>query len=121
MDINKFYISYVPIHKIKERKRGFNQSKELALTLSKYFNIPIISTLQKIKNNDPQAKMKSQIDRLNNVSDTIKIKKNINIEGKNIILVDDISTSGATLFESSGILKKYGAKKIIGLVVAKAD
>lgn len=121
INVSKFIISYIPLHKKKERERGFNQSYELARIISNYFNIPLYKTIAKAKYNKPQAKMKSHKERAENVKNAFEITNRKNVVGKNIILVDDVSTSGATLYEISKLLKKNEAKKIIGLVVAKAD
>ncbi len=120
LEIKDFYISYIPLHHKKERRRGFNQSKELAKIVSNYFNIPIIKTLEKIEDKESQTTIRNSWNRFTNVKNTMQLNMGVEIKNKKILLIDDISTSGATLNEASKILKSEGAKKIIGLVVAKA-
>jgi len=115
-----YLITYIPIHKIKQRKRGFNQSKLIAQTIGEKFSLEIISMLIKNKNNQPQAKIKDPQKRIQNAKDSFSLKKDIHIENKKIIIIDDVSTTGATLKQATHLLKTLGAKKIIAVVVANA-
>lgn len=121
----KFYIlNYsvvpIPLHPQRERKRGFNQSKLLAEKIADYFNLPLIDELEKTINNNPHAKIKGVEKRIKNISGCFKIKNSENVKKKNIILIDDIFTSGATINEAIKILKENNVGKIIALVIAKA-
>ncbi|MEE8131881.1 MAG: phosphoribosyltransferase family protein [Candidatus Paceibacterota bacterium] len=124
----KFYIlnskSYIvvpiPLHSQRERKRGFNQAELLAEFIAKNMNIELIEGLNRIKDTESQSKQKNQEARNKNIVGCFKIRNPELIKGKNIILVDDVFTSGATMNEAVRVLKSYGAKKIIALVLAKA-
>ena len=120
IEVSEYVITFVPLHGSKQRARGFNQAQLLASTVSGYFSCTPVNILRRIKNNPPQAKIKSYTQRAANISECFRITLPQTIAGKNVIVIDDVSTSGATLNEISSLLKKYGAKKIIGLVVAKA-
>ena len=74
--------------------------------------------LYKIKETPTQVSIKNKEKRLKNLSNVFEIKNSEKIKDKNIILIDDVSTTGATLEEASRSLKNSGAKKIISLVVA---
>jgi ComF family protein len=78
--------------------------------------------LIKIKETEHQARIKNRNIRLKNVIDSFAIKdkeKNINLlKGRNIILIDDITTTGATLSEAKKVLKHSGARKVIAFTVA---
>ncbi len=115
-----YIITYIPSHKSKQRERGFNQSELIAKTIGEKFSLEVVSILTKNKNNQPQAKIKDPQKRIQNAKDSFSIKKDINIENKNIIIIDDVSTTGATLKEATHLLKTFGAKKIIAVVVANA-
>lgn len=115
-----FVIVPIPLHRCRERERGFNQAKLLAEITARHFNLPLIDGLKRIKNNEPQAKMKNSEKRTKNISGCFEIKNPEAIRGKNIILIDDVFTSGATMNEAARILKKNGSGKIIALVLAKA-
>jgi len=110
----------LPLHKKRERERGFNQAKLLAEIIAKQFNLELIEPLKRIKNTKPQSRIKDYERRQGNVFNCFKIKNPEVVKGKNIILVDDVFTSGATMNEAIKILKQNGAKRIIALVLAKA-
>ncbi len=103
----------IPLHKKRLNWRGFNQAEILTDALLKKINAQTLPGLIRIKNNSPQAKLSEE-----------KRKKNITgcfswqgspLEGKILILVDDVATTGATLNEAAKILKKYGAKKVFAI------
>jgi len=112
----------IPLHKFRLRKRGFNQAELLAKPIADYFNLSIrTDILERITPTDPQANIKN-IDKrkinLNNIF-SINAEKAKIIENANIILIDDVCTTGATLIEAARILKLNGAKEVWGLTVAK--
>lgn len=108
----------VPLHKRKLKSRGFNQSellaKEISIKLDMYLEV---KSLIKVKNNQSQTNL-SAVERRKNVKDCYRWKGN-NLKNKNIILIDDVITTGATLNECAKILKKAGANEVWGLVLAK--
>ena len=119
---NNILLIPVPLHKRKRRQRGFNQSELLTKAIALHFSLNFHSEiLLRIKNNPPQAKINNFIEREENVKDIFQISiSNLNlIKNKRVILIDDVYTSGATMQEAAKILKKNGAKKVIGLVLAR--
>jgi len=115
---NNYCIMPVPLHKRRLRWRGFNQSEELAKILSNKLNIPLINNqLIRIKYKRPQAKINSQ-KRKNNLSGCFKYQGEY-LDEKNILLVDDVVTSGSTLNECAKILKEKGAREVWGICVAR--
>lgn len=108
----------VPLHKEKLKDRGFNQSEIFADAIGKKLNIPVSKNIlvRKIKTL-PQVNMKKE-EREKNVKDAFKCKKEIH--RKNIILVDDVFTTGSTVKECIKELKKKGAEKINVIVFACA-
>lgn len=111
-------ITYVPMYVTKEQKRGYNQAKLLANELGKKLNIKVIDCLEKKIENKTQSSLSEQ-ERLTNVQDVFDFVKNRNISGKNIILVDDILTTGATVKNCSKILKENNAGKICIFAISK--
>lgn len=118
----------IPIHKRKERVRGFNQSKLIAKELQKIIiknkgldKSPIISTnnLIRTKNTKSQVKLENIEERRRNIKNSFKVINYETIKNKNIILVDDVFTTGSTMKEAVKILRKNGANKILGFVIAK--
>jgi len=120
LKIENFIIVPVPLHPRRERERGFNQAKILAEIVAHHFNLTLIDALKRIKNTKPQAKIKDIEKRMKNISNCFVTKSQEVIKGKNIILIDDVFTSGATINEAVKVLKQNGAKKVIALVLAKA-
>lgn len=113
----------LPLHSTRLRTRGYNQTALLAhsfrSTLSNQLQIHE-AALIKTRNTHSQTKCKNYEERAKNIEGSFSISTPESIKGKNIILIDDVSTSGATLREAAVALKRAGAKKILALVVAKA-
>ena len=119
--IEEYCISYIPLHPKKERERGFNQSLLLAQTIANYFKIPCIATLRRTRYTESQTKQINHCQRRHNIINCFECISPEYISGKNILLVDDVSTSGATLYEAAKTLRKYHPHSITGVVVAKAE
>jgi len=120
LKFENFIVAPIPLHSVRQRQRGFNQSKLIAEFIAKKFNLPLIEALKKIKNNKPQVGLKGNKERIENVKNCFIVQNSASIEKKNILLVDDVFTSGATMNEAIKILKENGAKRIIATVIAKA-
>lgn len=119
LEIGDFTVVPIPLHPRRERTRGFNQSQILGEILTNHYDLPIENYLKRIKNNKPQVALRDNKEREKNITGCFDAVNPQKIKGKNIILVDDVSTSGATLTEAARVLKETGARKIIGLVLAK--
>lgn len=110
----------VPLYKYRLHYRGFNQAELLAKEVADYFNLPIEHNILKRRVfTTPQAKIKDTEKRRANLKEIFEIDPECLLNGKIVILVDDVTTTGATLTEAAKILKKSGAKEVWGLVVAK--
>lgn len=115
-----FIITPIPIAKKRLSFRGFNQSEEIAKELSSFLNLPMEKIICRIKNTKPQTTL-GKDQRQNNVLNAFAIEKKFQgkIKGRNILLIDDVLTTGATINESARILKESGAKSVWGAVVAR--
>ena len=112
----------IPLHQKRLKWRGFNQAELLAQEISKKTNIPVINNLLiRIKHTLPQMKIQDAKQRKKNMNQAFALNPNFNnnLENKNIILIDDISTTGATMKECAKALKPLKPKNILGLVIAK--
>lgn len=111
-DIRADYLLFVPIHKKRLRKRGFNQSEKIAKDLGDILDIPVIDCIDRIKNTKRLHRL-SRKEREDEVKNSFRVRDNENIlKNKNIILIDDIFTTGATTNEISKVLKLSCVNKI---------
>lgn len=119
-DVRNFYFTFIPLHSSKQRQRGFNQSQAISQIIASYFSRPLVTTLKREMGSYSQTAAEGYAQRTRNIKGVFTPLDSAIIARKNFVIVDDISTSGATLHESSRVLKSAGAGKIIALVVAKA-
>jgi competence protein ComFC len=119
-----YFIQPIPLNAIKYNDRGFNQAE----LISNYFNIflkfPKTNLLVRKSEISSQAQTKNRKERYHNIKGVFEINskcRNVinHASTKNIILVDDVITSGATVNEAAGILKKVGINKVYILTLAK--
>lgn len=113
----------IPLTKKRMRERGFNQSMlicEELIKLDKQAHHFFLekNVLIKIKNGTHQALAENKHKRLEYILNSFSIINSDKIKNRNIILIDDVITTGATLNEARKILRKYGAKKIVAFTIA---
>jgi len=125
LEISNYIILPIPLHPRRERERGFNQALVLAELLKGKSEIlreiPILTgVLVRIKPTLSQTKRKGREGREENVRNCFGVLKPELISGKDIFLVDDVFTSGATMREAVRVLKSAGAGKITALAAARA-
>lgn len=110
----------VPLHWRRLWQRRFNQSALLALALGRLTQRPVIHGLQRKRFTSTQKGL-SRKERLKNVRMAFQIRPHVlqTIQGKHIVLVDDVMTSGATVNECAKVLKRHGAQKVSVLSVAR--
>ncbi|MFT7248801.1 MAG: ComF family protein, partial [Arcticibacterium sp.] len=110
----------VPLHPIKEKRRGYNQADEIALGISLSLKLPF-ERGSIIRNKFTQSQTnKSRYGRFENVEAVFEVSKNVKIEGKRIALVDDVLTTGATLEVVGKELLKAGCLDLSILTIAAA-
>lgn len=107
----------VPLHPMKEKRRGFNQSEKFAIGLAKPLDIKVKNLLERKKFTETQTK-KSRLQRLDNVDEVFEAVKGTNITGLRILLVDDVITTGATLCSCANVLLVNGAKHVDLVTIA---
>jgi len=119
-EIRNFIIVPLPLHPRKEKERGFNQAELIAGIMNKELGIMVRkNNLIRTKETKSQTETKDYEERQKNVSGAFALVSPEKVAGQNIILVDDVFTSGATMGEAVKVLKAAGARKIIGFVIAK--
>jgi ComF family protein len=114
--LSDFILVPIPISKKRMNYRGYNQAEELAKKLSLKLKLETRNILKKIKENSSQVDLDKE-QRKNNVENVFSLMEDI--KGKNILLIDDVFTTGATIDEAAKILKQNGANQIWAAVVAR--
>lgn len=110
-------ITFVPATEKSIKKRGFNQSQLLAEKVGEKVLVPVVDCLVKVKETDRQAKLNRE-QRQKNLNQAFKVKDKALVKGKNVLIVDDVTTTGSTAHAISQKLKKAGAKEIYLLTIA---
>lgn len=109
----------VPLHRKRQRDRGYNQSALLAKELGRRSGLPVtVNGLVRHRYAVPQARSAGLSERHKNVAGAFTCPDE-RFQGKRVLLVDDVSTSGATLNACAGALKTAGAAQVWGLVMAR--
>lgn len=111
------FITFIPLSPYKKKLRGYNQARLLAICIAKYFQLPLkddIIISKYIKNS--QTKLSSR-KRKENVQGKFIVRKNL--KNKNILLIDDVLTTGSTISACWQALSEKGASKIYSITLAK--
>jgi len=110
----------VPLSKKRAKKRGYNQAELLAKEISQVLDLPVLtSVLERTKSTEAQVKM-TVVERAENLKNAFEVKTTDAVKNKNIIIVDDVFTSGATVNECARVLIKAGATAVNVITVASA-
>ena len=121
-NFNKAILIPIPLSKKRLKERGYNQSLLIGKNLEKLDKkenfVLNENILYKNKETEHQAHIKNKQERLKNLINTFEIRNKDLIKTRNIILIDDVTTTEATLKETKKALKKNGANKIIAFTVA---
>ena len=114
-------LTWVPVSLPRLFRRGYDQSKLLALALGAAQNVTPIKTLVKARHTKPQSRFQNASQRKANILGAYRCVCPEQVRGKRIVLVDDIFTTGATSGECARMLLAAGAKSVSLAVVAIAD
>ena len=112
----------VPLHPSRLRERGFNQAQIIARMVALYINRPVQGLLRRVKATKPQAGLSDGQERKANMRRAFSVSEDCKgtIQGRRVLLVDDVATTGATLNECAQILRNQGASRIFAFVLASA-
>lgn len=116
-------ITWVPVSALRRFRRGYDQSKLLAVALGKELSLPTVRLLKKTRHTPPQSTLSHAPQRRANVLGAYKITNANQVAGKRILLLDDVITTGATASECAKVLLTAGAKEVnlATVAVAKHD
>lgn len=105
----------VPLHWRREYQRGFNQAREIA----RHLGPPVIEALERRRHTRAQVELAAD-QRHSNVAQAFALRRfQIRISGMRVVIVDDVSTTGATLESCANVLKAAGVKQIVALTAAR--
>ena len=113
-------ITAVPLHWRRRWERGFNQSALLARWMARRTGIPLVRALNRVRSTAVQAGL-SIAGRRRNMTGAFRARGSVRLEGKRILLIDDVMTTGSTGAACALALKRAGAARVALLTVARAD
>jgi len=112
-----FYVP-VPLHPARLREREFNQAAVLADLLAKRSGKPVLDCLRRERYTTTQTRF-DRNERMENLRNAFNLRKNIKVQGKHLLLIDDVLTTGSTVNECSRVLREAGAASIRVMTVAR--
>ncbi len=114
------YVTAVPVSRKRRRERGYNQSELIARELAARCGVPYLAALEKHRHNAEQSTLNRQ-QRLENVIGVYRAAHTAELQGKSILLVDDIVTTGATLASCAQTLYQAGIRQAAAATFAHAE
>lgn len=121
LSLRAYTVLPIPLSARRERLRSYNQSLLVGEVLARALHLPLdAEALVRVKHTGPQSDLPDLDARRKNVQGAFAVRDANRIRGKPILLLDDVTTSGATLYEAATTLKASGARTILALTVAKA-
>ncbi len=113
-------LTWVPTSRLRRFTRGYDQAQLLAEAVGQELGMNPVRTLRKIRHNRPQSGIRGQAKRRANVMNTYEVVSFDAVQGKRVLLLDDVITTGATAGECARMLKTSGAKEVHGGLLAAA-
>lgn len=108
----------IPLHDRRYAERGFNQAALIASVVAQYIDAPMRDILVRSRYTMQQARLEKE-EREVNLKDAFRLRLEDRVDGKNILLVDDVFTTGSTMQAAAKTLRKSGASSVVGLSVAR--
>lgn len=114
-------LTWIPISPQRLRQRGYDQVELLCRAVTAELGMDAVSTLDKIRNNPPQSGITGFAQRRANVLGAYRVRDPAALQGKRVLLLDDIITTGATASEAARVLLTAGAKEVSCAAIAAAS
>lgn len=109
----------VPLHPARQRERGFNQASLLAELLSAQTSLRCRPLLKRVRYTTTQTAL-DRSERMENLHNAFRLRKNADVRGLRVLLIDDVLTTGSTLSECARVLKRAGATSVHAATAARA-
>ncbi|MEP6937401.1 MAG: ComF family protein [Chthoniobacterales bacterium] len=113
------FVVPVPLHPARERERGFNQALLLAELFCITHRLGLQPLLERIRYTTTQTAF-DRTERMENLRDAFRLRKNADVRGLRVLLIDDVLTTGSTLSECARVLKAAGAVSVHAATAARA-
>ena len=123
-DLSKWCLVPVPLHRVREMEREFNQSEELCQRLAKQTGMPVIHAMQRSRPTNKQSRL-TRAQRLDNLKGAFTMRRAFQgekskLRGRCVFLVDDVFTTGATADACARVLRRQaGVQKVVVIAVAR--
>lgn len=114
-------IAPVPLHRWKQFRRGYNQAALVAARLSLKTGKPLAKAALRVRNTQSQTHLRTRRDRLQNMRNAFRVKGRTALAGKRVLIVDDVTTTGATLQSLARTIRRAKPARLSALLVAVAD
>lgn len=115
-----YILTYIPMTKKDQKKRGFNQCRILCINISKKLQIDLESSVIKVRQTGEQKTINKRQRKIN-IKDAFSLKNKNSIYNKKVIVIDDVVTTGSTLNEAYKVLKNAGAADVKLIAAAKSN
>ena len=112
-------LSWIPVSPLRRFFRGYDQCQLLAQAVAAELEVQPLPLLKKIRHNRPQSRIRDDAARRANVLGAYRVTEAVSVEGKRILLLDDVITTGATAGECARTLRLAGAKSVNCAAVAR--
>jgi ComF family protein len=111
-------MAFVPLYHRRERERSYNQARLLAEQLGRRYDRPVLRGIRRVRDTGTQTRL-HMAGRVENVRGAFEVTEPGWVQGKTILLIDDVMTTGATLREAASALKAAGAWRVLAATVAR--
>jgi len=111
----------VPLHFLRRFKRGYNQSEIIARRIARRCRMRLVQPVRRRRNTETQTHLHSRAQRLTNLRDAFELRNPDSISDRNVVVIDDVMTTGATLQTLARTLKAAKPASLCAIVVAVAD
>ncbi|MDQ6861091.1 MAG: ComF family protein, partial [Verrucomicrobiota bacterium] len=109
----------VPLHPARQRERGFNQAEQITELFCRRAGLKMRTPLERIRYTTTQTVF-DRAERMENLRDAFRLRRNADVRGSRVLLIDDVLTTGSTLSECARVLKAAGAISVHAATAARA-